>query len=1170
MQSNQASPDSFTLHKAVLARTLHQFTCPLPHLINRMILSALTLLWLATSLCAQTPAPMTTRMLPTGDPLELNIGGSEKHLYEVALNSDEFFQILVAQIDVDVLLRLLDTSGLEVARMSIPRNYQSGQTLTFVSPVHGSYRLEVTALAAKAAPGKYAIRRQPSRTATAQDRRRVEVERIFVEGMTARGTAGGTVTATQKFTEALAGWRELADGHMFDITNLLLVQSKARTAFIEARALLEKNTGESNPQALIKFEEASKLYHEGGEIKKEGAALIGAALAATTLKKPSIAIDFLKKAFPLYSKPEERSIKADLLLEIVKLSISLEDDNTALEHLLLALPVYTELGLQREKAITAMTIGAYYYKVGNNDKAFEFLTGALPFRNILGDKCYEVELLINLGAVTLALDRKAEAVKLLNEEIPVLLKSESGCEAQKAVAFNNLGKAYYNLSDFGLAIDNYKEALRFSKDTNIKADTYLNLGAAYFASSRYKESLASYKVAKSLYEEVSAQNTVDLLNLEISQDQSPLEKLKSSLKLKQNIGDKNGEARTLASLSEVYLKLGDIQAALASSDQSLRLYSALTDRSGEAIALGNAMKVWNSAGNRRLAIFFGKQSVNKIQDLRGAARGIEIGVQKTYLRTFKNSYQQLAELLIAEGLFEQAVQVLNLYRDQQFFDFDLNPNTPVERVHLSTREDNFAQRYETESRKLRNLGAQIAELKRQSGNRQSGVAEAGNLLKFEAEFKTAQQAFAAVLKDAANELRKPSGDGDKDRYVKDVIKLRESLGKLRAAPRQKAVSLYPFAGNERFYILLLTPDGVKAFSHPTKASVINDEVKDFLAVLSCPDFDPFQKAAALYNIMFKSVSVEDKQTTLEAELEKRNPDLLIWSLDDPLDSVPMAALYDGTHKQFLVEKYQHAIFTRAVPDRISREPKSWLNGIGLGTSKEYTGYPPLPGVKKSLSIIFDDEVTGRKGIIHGPALIDEQFKRAVLENLSGKWPLVHIASHFDYRPGYADKSVLLLGDGNVFSLAEMQRHKTLFANVELLMLSACKTSVQTSNAYGKEIDGFAELAQRLGASSVIAALWNVDDLATPGREIAFYRLYRDHQDWAKSEVLRQSQLNLLKGKVTLEPGEPFGRLAASVKDEGREGCAAHDKPHKRFTPDPNAPLAHPYYWAPFVLYGGSR
>ena len=513
------------------------------------------------------------------------------------------------------------------------------------------------------------------------------------------------------------------------------------------------------------------------------------------------------------------------------------------------------------------------------------------------------------------------------------------------------------------------------------------------------------------------------------------------------------------------------------------------------------------------------------------------------------------------------MQVLNLYRDQQFFDLD--PSSEVKRIYLSPREDNFAQRYETETQKRRDLEEQLAELQRELFNRSADTAGAGKRVRLQAEVKATEVDFATVLKDAGNDLKSPTAYQDKDKSVGDVTKLREALDKLGVAPRQKAVSLYTLAGDESFYVLLLLPDRVEAFVRPVKADVIERQTKDFLAVLSCPDFDPFQDAAALYDIILKSVSTTDKRTTLEAALEKYSPTLLLWSLGDPLDSVPMSALYDAERKQFLVEKYQHAVLTRVQPERIVREPKPWIKGIGLGTSKEYTAYPPLRGVRESLSVIFDDSVRQRKGIIDGPALIDDQFKRSVMENLNGEWPLVHIASHFDFQPGDSNRSVLLLGDGNKFSLAQMQKQKTLFAGVELLMLSACKTSVRESNAYGKEIDGFAELAQQLGAASVIAALWNINDLAAPGREIDFYRLYRDHRDWAKAELLRQSQLNLLSGQVTREtraaPGPSMNR-----EDDEEEGCALPAKSRKRFIPNPKAPLAHPYYWAPFVLYGSPR
>ena len=1136
-----------------------------------MLFSAVVALWLAAApLSAQTPTQADVKSLPTGEAVAFNIGGETKHLYEVALGSGEFFQVRVEQHDVDVLLRLRDAGGKEVARMTLPRSYRSEETLTFVAPATGTYQLEISPLDARAAPGEYTIRREGARTATAQDQRRVAVERVFAEGMVARVTAGQAKTAIERFTEARAGWQELADAGMADITALLLVQSNARATFIEARNLLEQGSVASTQQAQIKFEAASKLYREGGEVDREGAALVGAALAASNLKKSGFVIEFLKQALPLFAKSEQRKVKVDLLLQIVKSSISISDDNTALEHLLLALPIYQELGLQREAAVTAMTIGAYYSKFGDNNRAYEYLSSVMPSRSILEDKCAELELLANFGAATLALDRKAEAIKFLDEELSPVLKKAGGCEDEKAAAFNNLGRAYSSLNDLRLAIDNYRQALTVVRDPSIKADTYFNLGGAYYAAGRYKEAIPLYRQASALYKVASEHVKDKLLGLEFTQGGSQLEQLKTNLNLRRELGDKGGEAKTLSRLGEVYLKIGNKPAALTAVNQALKLYGTLSDRSGEAVALGNAMKVWSALGDRRVAIFFGKHSLNKIQELRGAARGIEISLQQNYLRTFKGYYQLLAELLIREGLFEQAAQVLNLYRDQQFFDLD--PNAEVEQVYLSAREDNLARRYETESRKLRDLTEQVAELNRQLVNRQDDAAGAGNLVKLQAQSKAASESFATVLNDAANALRTTVAYEDKERSIEDVTKLRKALGKLGEDPREKAVSLYTLIGDDGLYVLLLTPDRVEAFTHPVKVGVVDAKAKDFLAVLSCPDFDPFQAAAALYNIIFKSVSTTNGRTTLEEALEKYQPNLLLWSLDDPLDSIPMSALYDARRQQFLVERYQHAVFTRARPERIAREPKPWIKGIGLGTSKEYTGYPPLPGVRESLSIIFNDEMKRRNGIIDGPALIDGQFKRSVLENLNGEWPLVHIASHFDPSPGDSAKSVLLLGDGDKFSLAQMQKRKTLFAGVELLTLSACKTSARGSNAYGKEIDGFAELTQRLGAISVIAALWNVNDLAASGREIDFYRLYRDHQDWAKTELLRQSQLNLLKGRVTSVTG-----AASSTNGETQEaeGCSTPAKPRnrlprRRFTPDPKAPLAHPYYWAPFVLYGSPR
>jgi CHAT domain-containing protein/predicted negative regulator of RcsB-dependent stress response len=1077
----------------------------------------------------------------------------------------------VEQIGIDVLLSLLDAGGREVAQMKSPQKFQSRETLTFVAPGRGGYQLKVAALDAKAAPGECTIRREPSRASTALDRRRVEAERIFVEAMTARATNGQEQIAIRKFEESGAAWQALGDGAMTDLSQRLVLKSKAYVAFTEARALI----GKDGPRAIKKFEEARGFYHEIGESSNEAAAVLGKYQAASEMKDERVAIEYLKQAATLFAKPEERGVKADLLIGIAKYYLyNAKEDDTALGYFLLLDPIYTDLGKLREAAVVESTIGSLYHKLGNHGKAYEYLHKALRLRSYFGDKCYELETLTNLGKVSLDLGLKAEALRLLKDDAPLLYHGEGGCAANKAAALINLGKTYYDLGDFEQARRNYENALAASTDDDFKAILNNNLGAVYYGIGKYEDSLQSYLKALSLYKEnVKAQATTQT-NIGVvyaAQGKYPLAiaKLQEALKLRQAAHDRGGEATTLTSLGEAYLKSGDAAAALTSSNRALTLFGAVNDPSGQAAAFAAAMDVSRSTGKRRLAIFYGKLSVNRFQELRGAVRSIRGELQINYLRIVKGAYQHLSELLAEEGLYDQAIHVLNLFQDQQFFDLNLDPNISIRRVPLSAVEDRLAARFETRGRELRRLALQLAEPQSPAGS--PAAAGAGDSGKLQAEFDAAAEAFASTLRAAASELDGRVGAEDKHQSVEEVAKLRAALAELGKQPGQKAVSLYTLVGDERFYVLLLTPSGVQAFSHPTKSPALGQKVKDLLAVLGCPQLDPLRESAALYDVIFKSVSTEDGRTTLEAGLEKDKPELLLWSLGEALGGVPMTALYDDRRKQFLIERYQHAVFTRVRPDRIAREPQPWLEGIGLGTSRAFTGFPALPGVRKSLYELFGNGATGRAGILKGTVLLDEGFKQSTLEGLNGQWPLVHIASHFAYYPGNAEESVLVLGDGGKFSLSKMQEHQTLFAGVEMLMLAACKTSVrQADEGYGKMIDGLAEVAQRLGAHSVIATLWNISDASAPEMEAGFYALHRDHPNWAKSELLRQTQLGMLQGSIKpakeAATGSPArgGQVAAA-------GCAsATGAARRRFTPDPKSPLSHPYYWAPFTLYGSSR
>jgi CHAT domain-containing protein len=175
-------------------------------------------------------------------------------------------------------------------------------------------------------------------------------------------------------------------------------------------------------------------------------------------------------------------------------------------------------------------------------------------------------------------------------------------------------------------------------------------------------------------------------------------------------------------------------------------------------------------------------------------------------------------------------------------------------------------------------------------------------------------------------------------------------------------------------------------------------------------------------------------------------------------------------------------------------------------------------------------------------------------------PLVHISSHFSFRPGDEARSFLVLGDGTPMTLAQMKRHTGLFEGVELLVLSACNTAAQQSGVEGREIDGFAELAQRLGAASVMATLWPVADNGTPWLMREFYETRQSGAGLAKAEALRLAQLALLNGSARVTP-------LPERKKGPSEPVRLSEQQSPLFQRDQKKPFAHPYYWAPFILIG---
>lgn len=387
------------------------------------------------------------------------------------------------------------------------------------------------------------------------------------------------------------------------------------------------------------------------------------------------------------------------------------------------------------------------------------------------------------------------------------------------------------------------------------------------------------------------------------------------------------------------------------------------------------------------------------------------------------------------------------------------------------------------------------------------------------------------------------------------------------APRTALLHYLP--GDDRLDLLLTTAQGRRTWRLPIGRAALDRQVGALQAALRDRSANPLPPARALYDSLLAPVA---------SALEQAGATQLVLSLSGSLRFVPFAALHDG--RQWLVERYALALHPGArLAEAMQPASRHW-QVAAFGASQGGAGLHPLPSVRQELASVLR-QATGApgspQGAMPGRGWLDRDFNaqalRSALGGASGGTPggasggagqVLHIASHFAFKPGDATASFLLLGDGTALSLEKLGGPDYRFDRTELVTLSACETGLSEADSYGQEVDGLAALLMARGAPSVLASLWRVEDDSTARLMGSLYRLHQDErQALTRAEALRQAQLDLVR---SADPSAAAASAAATGAPDGPQRGIV------RPGTTPGGPgralgLAHPYYWAPFVLMG---
>lgn len=845
---------------------------------------------------------------------------------------------------------------------------------------------------------------------------------------------------------------------------------------VEAETAIGQAKNSSLPQeALAGYRKASELFRANGDHHGEARTFVEAGIVSHKIGDRSSALTFFEKALPLFKAASDEREVAKTLKEIGAVYFVSGENKKAIEYFEKALPLF-KADDALEKADSLQSIGNVYLRLTELPKALEYYSQAAPLFRAANNSSGEVDTLSNSGLVYLELGQKQKALDIFTQALSIIRKN--GIKQSEVAVLNNIGRANDDLGNKEKALEHFNLALSITGKKQEKAAILLSIGKIHY---------------------------------DAGDKQKALEHFEQSLQMFRAVGDRFGEITAANAVGRAYSGLGDKRKAIEYYSLALRLYKNFGHKRGEAFTLNNLMFVAASLGNRPLAIFYGKQSINVFQQLRASIQKLGKEAQRSFVKSVETAYRGLAGFLIEEGRVLEAQEVLALLKEEEFYQFtQRSPDSAsgsIRPIGLNAKESEAAQIYRDLTDKIAAATRRFSELETERRAQPLAPEKQAEAQKLQTELTALNERFANLLQELSVKFGEPKPPAG---AVETPTLQTNAWHKKLAELGGDAVLLTTLLTENRYYIIMTTANAQTVRSVEISPADLNEKIIKLREILEEPRSDALPATRELYQILVKPI---------EADLARTNAKTLLWSLDGALRYVPLAALHDG--RGFLVEKYASVLVTLAQPPELDRAvPENW-RALGAGVSAAIENLPPLPQVPVELKSIVKDENAANprteKGIFVGKRLLDREFSRANFgDALRQKNQLVHLATHFVFRPGKDADSFLLLGDGDRLNLADWQTSDLFdLSGVELLTLSACETALGAADASGAEIESFGVIAQRRGAKTVLASLWSIADSSTAQLMTEFYRQYQKGKETiSKAEALRRAQLTLLKKRRT--------------------------------------------------------
>ncbi len=516
---------------------------------------------------------------------------------------------------------------------------------------------------------------------------------------------------------------------------------------------------------------------------------------------------------------------------------------------------------------------------------------------------------------------------------------------------------------------------------------------------------------------------------------------------------------------------------------------------------------YENEGEIFLTNHYGKLFINNLQEIRKEIE--DPFLIENFTSKYKLIIEQISDNFFDYGDYKSAWICLQIIKENEFLDFirrrDAAENF-LTTITIKDEENDFAQ-------KLSLLLNQINKVEIKLNQKNINENEKDILKKSLSQFHQDKKELTEKLTAYQNKISNDSQITELASYV--------NLDKNEVAIQYQV-------RKNNLLILATSNNDVKRFNIDKPQNEIRKLIsKIFNDIRS-------KKTVNEYELTELASSIKDP---LNEFIKKENPSSIKIQTHDWLSFIPFEMIFD--QKELSNLKYISTVKNALFENNSN-------NLYIFGASKGNKEFKPLPAVRNEINTISTIAKNSQNKFTNTIYLDDEFTEDSFIKSFNNSPDYVHIASHFRIKDGKINDSEMLLGDGAVIQLDELDSKVEKF-NSKLIVLSACETGTfdPLSNATANE--GLSSLFHLKGAENVISTLWELDDEATSVFMSMYYYLLIEKE--------------YEEGKALLTTKNIF--RSASLSDLNNEDLESDPKVVKTFSKI--SKYKNPFFWSAFQL-----